>query len=167
MKNRINKYFKILLLSSAFLGGIIACVPSIDLDLSQWGKHNDITNVQAFRIENYNLAVPDYYDEALENVGDTIYGVRRIVYNSSLTWDTLNNKSNVIINIENTASAQETLNNLGLFISHRADKVTPLGDAPTLGIPSKFETGKGYQYELLSADGDKRVWYISIELTNP
>lgn len=44
-----------------------------------------------------------------------------------------------------------------------AAKITPLNDAPKLGVPGSFEIGKDYQYLVTAANGNTAVYHIVIE----
>jgi hypothetical protein len=82
-----------------------------------------------------------------------------------------NNEIHITVTVPSTSSSfpkevrdHVSLDGLYLItVISSAAKISPLNGAPQLGLPSAFEIGRDYQYEVTAANGKKAVYHIVIE----
>ena len=85
-----------------------SCDPRIEMDMSQWGDHAIITNVQIFKYEVDND--PAIYEQWHEL---DAFGLRRVIISNIATVDLGNSTVTVAL------IANETLNEAGLILFSR------------------------------------------------
>ncbi|MCL3781846.1 hypothetical protein EMN47_15785 [Prolixibacteraceae bacterium JC049] len=141
---------KLTILVAILMGMFCSCEPRIDMDMSQWGDHAIITNVQIFKYE-----VDD--DPALyeKEKGLDAFGLRRIVISNQAKVDLENSKVTISL------IGEETLSAAGFIFFHESTKVEPLNNSPIAGRVSDLSS-KSFTYRLTSADGTVRDWTIEI-----
>lgn len=133
---------------------LASCEPRIDMDMTQWGDHAFIDNVEVVKIEVDDEAkLQEYYQNETPL---TTSGVRQIVIsNGKATIDSLNYTANVKL------KAGEELNFAGLKIYHKGTLVQPINNSPKAGIVTDL-TDREFTYRIFSADGSKHDWTIKI-----
>jgi len=132
---------------------LVSCDPRIEMDMSQWGDHAILTNVQIFKFE-INEDINIYETEV--GIGDDMVGVRKTVISGDVVVDEENYIATVSLN------EGESLESAAFIFYHEAVKIEPIGDSPKAGHVSDLSE-KYFQYRLFSADGTTRDWTIIIE----
>lgn len=130
---------------------LLSCGPRIDLDKGQFGDHAYLNNVQVFTITEEEHELQEYYTDEV-----TTTGIRRNILTTATTIDSLAATASIMV------PSGTDLTNVGVIFNHRAEKIEPIGSAPTAGFLDDFSAGP-YQYRLFSADGTQRDWSISFE----
>lgn len=143
MKNLIYIITSLLLLS---------CEPRIDLDVTQFGDHAYITNIQVFTLDEEEHELQEAYE-----TGETTTGIRRNILSTTTTVDSL--QATAVTSVP----AGTDLTNVGIIFNHRAQRIEPLGSAPVAGFLDDFSSGP-YQYRVHSTDGTERDWTVSFEI---
>ncbi len=146
MKKNIIYIFAVVLLA-----GLCSCEERIELDLSQWGDHAYIDNVQLFTLEADEHELQEFYTSG------ALTPARRRLFVSTGTAviDSVNFTATM------TVPAEVDRSRTGIIIYHKAEMVEPLGGAPIAGIINDFSASP-YSYRLISADGSKHDWTINI-----
>jgi len=129
---------------------INACEPRIEMDMTQWGDHAYLDNVQVFK---YEVDDDPVLYETMNDVGD-ISGYRRII-SATATIDNENAIATVSL------KGNESLTEAGLIFYHQCVKIEPLDDSPRGGMIGDL-SNKLLKYRLYSADGTTRDWTIKI-----
>lgn len=146
---KIFKYF----LSSLFFFSVVSCQPRIELDLTQWGDHAFINNVQVFTLQVDNQQLQEYYTS-----GTLTPSIRRVVASTG---------NAVIDPIAFTATVKVPptvdITRVGLVFYHLAKKIEPNNGSPVAGIIADL-SARNFSYKLTSADGTTHNW--TIILTN-
>lgn len=146
MKKNI-KYF----LSSLFLIVLVSCQPRIDLDLTQWGDHAFLNNVQVFTLQVDSQKLQEYYTSKILTPS-----IRRVVVSTG---------NAVIDPIAYTATVKVPvtvdITRAGIIFYHQAQKIEPNNVSPIAGIISDL-TAKNFSYKVTSADGTTHDWTIII-----
>ena len=146
----MNKIF--LIINVFALAFLYSCEPRIEMDMTQWGDHAIINNVQVFKYEVDDN--PALY-ETVVGVGG-VSGVRRIIISDKATVDLENATVTVPL------KGEETLTDAGLIFYHESVKIEPLEGSPKGGHTGDL-SGRLAEYRLFSADGSTRDWKIVIE----
>jgi len=146
---KIIKYF----LSIFILSSLVSCEPRIELDLTQWGDHASINNVQVFTLQVDNQQLQEFYTS-----GELTPSIRRLVVSTGIA---------VIDPVALTATVKVPVSvditRVGIIFYHQAEKIEPLNGSPKAGIIADF-SAKSFSYKLTSADGTTHDW--TIILTN-
>lgn len=141
---------------SAFVCLLMAsCKPRTDMDMSQWGDHAFIDNVEIMKLEIDDEAkLQEYYENEtpLVTTGARIL----IISEGKAEIDSVDFVARVKV------KAGEKLDYAGLRIYHKGVKVEPISHSPKAGIVSDL-SAKEFKYRLRSADGSKHDWKIVIE----
>ena len=133
---------------------ISACQPRIEMDMSTWGDHAYIDNVEIIKLDiDDEVKLQEYYENETPL---TVPGVRAIIISEGkAAIDSANFVANVKL------KAGEKLKYAGFRIYHKGVLVEPI-DAPKAGIVTDL-TSKKFVYRLKSADGSVHDWTINIE----
>ena len=146
---RIIKYF----LSSLFLFSVFSCAPRIELDLTQWGDHAFLTNVQIFTLQVDNQQLQEYFIN-----GALTPSIRRVV---ASTGNAVIDPTSFTATVKVPVSVDIT--RAGIIFYHQADKIEPLNNSPIAGIIADL-SAESFSYKVISADGTTHDW--TIILTN-
>lgn len=133
----------------------ISCEPRINMDMTQWGDHAYIDNVELVKLEIDDEAkLQEYYQNGTPLA---VTGVRNIIISDGTARiDSVNFVATVKL------KAGEKLKYAGFRIYHKGTLVEPINNSPKAGIVSDLST-KEFSYRLSSADGSKHDWKIVIE----
>ena len=133
----------------------LSCEPRIEMDMSQWGDHAYIDNVEIIKLETDDEAkLQEYYTNETPLA---VTGVRHIIItNGTAKIDSVNFVATVKL------KAGENLQYAGFKIYHKGTKVEPVNGSPKAGIVSDL-SAKSFTYRLKSADKSQHDWTIIIE----
>lgn len=134
---------------------LFSCQPRVDMDMSEWGDHAYIDNVEIVKLDIDDEAkLAEYYQN---ETPIAVTGVRSIVISEGKSLiDSLNYVATVRL------KTGEELKYTALRIYHKGVMVIPLDDSPRAGIVADLSK-KEFSYRLESADGSKHNWRILIE----
>ena len=134
---------------------LVSCEPRIDMDMSQWGDHAYIDNVEIVKLDiDDNAKLAEYYQN---ETPIAMTGVRQIVISQGKSEiDSLDFVATVKL------KAGEELKYAALKIYHKGTHVKPLNNTPKAGIVTDLSKGE-LKYRVLSADGSKHDWTIKFK----
>lgn len=134
---------------------LVACEPRVDMDMSQWGDHAYIDNVEIVKLDIDDEAkLAEYYQN---ETPIAVTGVRQILISQGKSQiDSLDYVATVKL------KDGEGLKYAAVKIYHKGTHVTPLKNTPKAGIVADLSKGE-LKYRLMSADGSKHDWTIKIE----
>ena len=132
--------------------GFWSCDPRIEMDMSEWGDHAYMDNVEIVKLEtNDSNQLWEYYNN------ETLVTGERVI--------TISNGTALVDSLNATATVQlksgESLDFAAFKIYHKSVKVEPIDNTPKAGIINDL-TAREFHYRLYSADGTKRDWTIYI-----
>lgn len=152
---------KILFLLVLVMTTMTSCLKS-DLDEVESTTACDLTNVEF----EYRWTVP------VTDANGNPTGVHTLLYKKLTVAKTIDNESHIVtlkLTVPNTDKTftkeireQVSLENLvGMFTVSTAASVTPLKEAPKLGVPGDF-SNDSYTYRVTAAAGNYMDWVIKI-----
>lgn len=145
-----RNYF-VFIVASFLVVILTSCEPRIDLDLTQWGSHSFLTNVQVFTLQEDNHKLQEYYESQTLTPAS-----RRVVVSvGNAKIDTTTLTATV------TVPSAVSLSRTGLILYHNANRIEPLNNSPKAGIISDL-SGLEYHYRVTSSDGTGKDWTIKI-----
>ena len=144
--------FACIITCSTFL---FSCEQRIEMDMSQWGDHAYIDNVEIIKLETDDeVKLQEYYQNETPLA---VTGVRNItISNGTATIDSANFVATVKL------KSGEDLKYAGFRIHHKGTLVEPINGTPKAGIVTDL-SAKEFTYRISSADGSKHDWKIVIE----
>lgn len=133
---------------------LFACEPRIEMDMSQWGDHAYIDNVEVIKLETDDeVKLQEFYQNETPL---TTTGVRLITISQGTAIDSTNFVATVKL------KAGEDLKYAGFRFYHKGTLVEPINGSPKAGIVADL-TAREFTYRVSSADGSKHDWTLRIE----
>lgn len=153
----MKKYIKLVVIAILYMS-VTSCLESGLEDLPEF-ELNDITGVQ--RVE-YRFVSDEVSPVDGENV------VKFVSLGKNVTIDTDQSKVSIDVTVpaaSETFPASEKANcsksNIAVMVAiSTAATLTPIGDAPVLGVPADWSTA--HSYTVTAADGTAKEWTIEI-----
>ena len=139
------------LIAISIVGLFSSCKPRIDMDMTRWGDHAFLDNVQIFNIQLQDQQLQEYYTSGVLTPASR----RSYVSIGNAVIDSVNFKATVKV------ATTIDLTKAGIEFFHKAEKIEPVNGAPVAGIIKDF-SARQFVYKLFSANGMTHDWMIII-----
>lgn len=154
----MKKYAYLILIWTTLL-----CVSCLDKNLEELETYvgNEITGIQGVYYRYYSAeTIPGSGEQVIKQAPLTVSNPQLNVENGTLDF-TVSLPSNFPEEEKENVSVNELVVILNIST---ASLIEPVGNAPILGIPGDWS--KPNQYKVTAANGDEKVWTLSLHLNN-